>query len=125
MSATKQKKSPCSSCPFMAEGGDRKACFKPEALERTVIDYLEKGGIHPCHGDQEFMCAGYLSFAEQTLRAGAESLHMVRISERLGMFDWDLVDDELPVYQDIEEMLDSHCQRSFLSTSANEKEMIA
>ena len=63
--ATKQKKTPCSSCPFMAEGGDRSACFEPEALEKTVVDYLRNGNIHTCNSDQEYMCSGYLSFAEQ------------------------------------------------------------
>lgn len=121
--AAKQKRTPCPSCPFMAEGGDRTSCFKPEALEQTVVHYLRNGGIHPCHKNQEYMCAGYLSFAEQALPQGAVELQMVRISERLGMFDWGLVDDGLPVFESVEEMLENHAARSFLSSPAHEDEV--
>ena len=118
--ASRQKSKPCASCPWMAEGGDRSLCFDPDTLEKTVVEKMRNGGIHPCHANNEDMCAGYLSFAEHTLPAGAATLQMVRIGNRLGLIDYDLIDDTLPVYESVDEMLEDHERRCFMSVKVSE-----
>jgi Family of unknown function (DUF6283) len=110
MSATKQRKSACSSCPWIVDG-DRTCHFDPSVLKKTVVDAMNSGSIHPCHSGGEFMCSGYLAFAEKNLPAGVDSLQMVRISSRLGMFDYNLVNEELNVFSSVKAMLSDHKKR--------------
>lgn len=108
--ATKQRKSACSSCPWISDG-DRTVHFDPDILRRSVVDAMERGSIHPCHSGGEYMCSGYLAFAEKNLRGGADALQMVRISARLGMFDYGLVNTNLNVFKSIKAMLADHKKR--------------
>lgn len=108
--ATKQRKAACSSCPWVKDG-DRSVCFEPEALLRTVIDAMNHGNIHPCHSGKEYMCSGYLAFADMNLRGGVYGLQMVRIADRLGLFDKSMVNKSLNVFSSIKAMLSDHKKR--------------
>jgi hypothetical protein len=108
--ATKQRKSVCSSCPWIVDG-DRAVYFEPDALEKTVVDAMNRGNIHSCHSASEYMCSGFLAFAENNLHGGVDALQMVRISSRLGMFDYGLVNSELNVFPSIKSMLSDHKKR--------------
>lgn len=110
MDATKQRKMTCSSCPWIVDG-DRGLHFDPKVLEATVVKALQNGQIHSCHSSRNHMCSGYLAFAENNLRAGVDTLQMVRISARLGMFDYDLVNKDLNVFDSVKAMLKDHRQR--------------
>jgi len=109
--ATKQKRSACSSCPFRSDVTN--TCFPPEKLEETVLDYLDNGRIHPCHSNTDYMCSGYLRFADKYFESngGMFALQMVRISDRLGLFDETKVPTNINVFSDVSEMLDSHQER--------------
>jgi hypothetical protein len=109
--ATKQRKAACSSCPWVVDG-DRAVHFDPETLEKTIVDSLKRGNIHPCHSATEFMCSGYLAFAEASLPAGADSLQMVRIASRLRIFDYSMINKDLNVFASVKKMLADHKQRS-------------
>jgi hypothetical protein len=108
---TKQRKGACSTCPWVKDG-DRSKYFPPASLKKSVVDAMERGNIHPCHDNKDFMCSGYLSFAEQRLRGGVGALQMVRICGRLGMFDYDMVNTDLNVFGSIKEMLADHKARA-------------
>lgn len=110
MDATKQRKSACSSCPWIADG-DRELHFDPEVLKNTIVQEMVRGGIHPCHSSSEYMCSGYLAFAEKNLQFGVDTLQMVRISARLGVFDYDLVNKDLSVFKSVKAMLADHRRR--------------
>jgi hypothetical protein len=109
--ATKQRKAACSSCPWVVDG-DRAVHFDPETLEKTVVDSLRHGNIHSCHSATEFMCSGYLAFAEANLPGRAYSLQMVRIASRLGMFDHSIINKDLNVFASVKKMLADHKKRS-------------
>jgi Family of unknown function (DUF6283) len=108
---TKQRKGACSTCPWVKDG-DRTQYFPPAFLKRSVVHAMERGNIHPCHGNNEFMCSGYLSFAEQRLSSGVDTLQMVRIGGRLGVFDYDMVNTDLNVFGSVKEMLADHEERA-------------
>lgn len=110
MTATKQRESACSTCPWIKDG-DRTCHFDPSTLEKTVVAAMNAGNIHACHSAKEFMCSGYLAFAEKNLRAGVYQLQMVRISDRLGMFNYDLVNKELNTFPSVKAMLLDHKKR--------------
>lgn len=110
MDATKQRKASCSSCPWVIDG-DRSLHFDPNVLEKTVVRAMQNGELHSCHSSSEHICSGYLAFAENNLQAGVDTLQMVRISARLGMFDYDLVNKDLNVFSSVKAMLKDHSQR--------------
>lgn len=105
--ATKQRKASCASCPWVMDG-DRTCHFDPKVLKNTVVKEMEKGGIHPCHSNEEYMCSGYLAFAEKNLRYGVDSLQLVRIYGRLSGFDYEKVNKRLNVFSSVKEMLADH-----------------
>lgn len=110
MSATQQRKAACSSCPWV-KNNDRTVCFDPKDLERTVVDAMQRGNIHPCHSENDYMCSGYLAFAEKNLKGGANSLQMTRIAARLHMFNFKLINIDLDVFSSIKSMLSDHKKR--------------
>lgn len=114
-----QKVKACKSCPFVADG-DRSLCFDPNELRRTVVNHLDMGLVHPCHSDKNTLCAGYLSFAEQRLKGGAEALQMVQIAHRLGLLDFNKI-PILNVFPSIAAMLRDHTRRSGLTLKRAKK----
>ncbi|MEO0853444.1 MAG: hypothetical protein AAFY15_08080, partial [Cyanobacteria bacterium J06648_11] len=97
-------------CPWV-RNGDRSFSFEPVVLDKSVVDQMRNGYIHHCHSVDRYMCSGYLAFAEQNLDGGANSLQMVQIADRLGIFNWELLPDELNVFESFDEMLDDHAAR--------------
>lgn len=101
---------PCRDCPFRS---DRPFPLRPERGEEIAHALLSDGSFH-CHktvdysddepssvGAQE--CAGSLIILE---RMGAPH-QMMRIAERLGMYDHTKLDMDAPVYDDLDEWVDA------------------
>jgi Family of unknown function (DUF6283) len=109
-SCTKQRRSACSTCPWITDN-DLTQYFPPESLERSTVAEMQRGNIHPCHKAEEFMCSGYLAFAEKNLPFGVDSLGAVRVMERLGAFDRSLVNPDLKVFKSVKAMLKNHKMR--------------
>ena len=89
-------KRPCSSCPFLREGGVK--LRKSRIREIAGVMTSSRGGTFPCHKsvdytdggspgrpgqENEIHCAGALIFAEKHDRP----TQMMRIAERLGLYD--------------------------------------
>ena len=108
--ATKQRAAACASCPWIKDG-DRSVCFDPDVLSNTVVAAMQHGDTHDCHSAKEYLCSGYLAFAQANLRAGVYGLQMVRIADRLGLFDESLVNKELNVFPSVKAMLADHKRR--------------
>jgi hypothetical protein len=107
--AAKQRRKPCAACP-MIDIDDWNSCFPRQDLEDTLVANIEAGYVHPCHVDEEFACAGCLSFVKQHEPGGLMSKHVVRVAIDIGLFDPQLVED-LPVFSSIEAMLVEHDRR--------------
>lgn len=104
--------SPCDNCPFRSD-------VKPYIRAARVVEIrqsLERSEF-PCHktveydGDGESLrsrdeihCAGALILLE---REGQPS-QMMRISERLGMYDRSKLNMDAPVYESFEAMVKAH-----------------
>lgn len=107
-------KRPCPECPFRKEGGVR--------LTRGRIEEIGGGMLHdnsftfPCHktvdydaegegrrsSNDERHCAGALIFAEKN----GTSTQMMRITERLGMYDHTALEGHDDVWEDLDEWLE-------------------
>ena len=103
---------PCDNCPFrsdirpylrqarvrqiLSDLFDRQASF---ACHKTTIDDGEERAIAP---DSQ-QCAGAMILMEPDA-----STQMMRISERLGVYDRDKLDMNSPVYKSREEMIRAH-----------------
>lgn len=107
-------KRPCGNiCPFHREclpgwlGRDR---------AQEIADSLERSSF-PCHkttqfdeedevirGEEEMHCAGALIVQEKMDRPG----QMLRIGERLGLYDHRKLDMEAPIFDDLDEFVDHH-----------------
>lgn len=96
---------PCSNCPFRSD-------IEPYIMPDRVTE-IEEGldrGEFPCHktthgrAPVEVHCAGALILLEKLNRPS----QMMRISERLGLYDRSKLDMDAPVYEDFEEMYDAH-----------------
>jgi len=88
-------KAPCSDCPFLKKGGVRLTARRVEEIAGNILS--SQGGSFACHkttrysddtGDMERTeqsrhCAGALIFAEKN----RNSTQMMRIAERLGIYD--------------------------------------
>jgi hypothetical protein len=89
---------PCSDCPFLKEGGIPLTSARIKEIADMMLD--GQGGMFPCHKtttkeeqaqrgdhfiarDHHKHCAGALIFAEKNQTA----TQMMRICERLGMYD--------------------------------------
>lgn len=115
---------PCSNCPFRQ---DKPFYLDPERAEE-IADSLRRGAEFHCHktvhyeeerwdeyegeegmeayynplGDEQH-CAGALIIMEKN----GESSQMMRIAERLGVYDRKKLDMESPVYASLEEFIDA------------------
>lgn len=108
--ATQQKSTTCASCPLI-QSGDLSYCFDPNVLKTTVVEYINKGCLHPCHSQQQKMCAGYLSFVKQHIEGGIYSFPMARLAIALKLLNPLLIPD-LNTFGSVDEMLASHSQRN-------------
>lgn len=108
---------PCSSCPFLKEGGVRLTQARVEEIAGGMLS--TQGHTFACHktttssaDGMEMLetkdsrhCAGALIFAE----LNANATQMMRIAERLGMYDAEKVmadkDAVESVFSDLDEML--------------------
>lgn len=106
-------KKPCPHCPFRT---DIRPFITPERAE-DICQSLLSGRDFPCHkttGEDDEgettvesdskMCAGAMIMLEHMKRP----TQMMRISERLGHYDYSKLDMEAPVYKDTDEMIDRH-----------------
>jgi hypothetical protein len=115
--ATQQKSTACASCPLI-RSGDPSYCFDPNVLEKTVVEYLNKGCLHPCHSQQQKMCTGYLSFVKQHVEGGIYSFPMARLAIALKFLKPILIPN-LDTFESVEEMLKSHSRRNWRSSPVN------
>lgn len=106
---------PCDSCPFRSD-------ITPFILPESAEEILTGQGDFPCHKTTNFEddldgeaspcrdtsnehhCAGFLILLEKEGRPN----QMMRISERLGMYDPNKIDMDAPVYDSIEECIEAH-----------------
>lgn len=105
---------PCNNCPFR---NDITPFIRPERAE----EILTSQGDFPCHKttdietdddgetirsnqDCEHHCAGFLILLE---KEGVPN-QMMRISERLGMYDPSILDMDAPVYDSVSECVEAH-----------------
>lgn len=106
-------KKPCPHCPFRT---DIKTFITPERSE-DICQSLLSGQDFPCHkttGEDEEgettvesdskMCAGAMIMLEHMQRP----TQMMRISERLGLYDYKKLDMNSPIYEDTCDMIDRH-----------------
>lgn len=100
--------SPCDNCPFRRD-------VKPYIRPSRVVEIargLERAEF-PCHKtvnhehrdeSTEIHCAGALILLEKIQQPS----QMMRICERIGMYDASKLDMDAPVYDDFDEMLAAH-----------------
>lgn len=106
-------KKPCPQCPFRT---DIKPFITPERSE-DICESLLSGRDFPCHkttgSDDEGettvesnskMCAGAMIMLEHMKRP----TQMMRISERLGIYDYKKLEMSSPVYEHVHDMIDRH-----------------
>jgi hypothetical protein len=100
--------SPCDTCPFRR---DVHPFIRPDRV-LEIERGLERSEF-PCHKtvdhenrdeSTEIHCAGALILLEKMQRPS----QMMRISERLGLYDASKLDMDAPVYDDFNEMLAAH-----------------
>jgi hypothetical protein len=86
---------PCSNCPFLKEGGIKLRYERIEEISQMMLS--SQGGDFPCHKTTKYSeaqddrvatrkslhCAGALIYAEKQ----GTATQLMRISERLGMYD--------------------------------------
>lgn len=106
----RQKKTPCHSCPWL-KTSDPDSCFRPETLEKTVGIYLADGRVHPCHGNSEQFCVGYLSYAKYKKEDGLDGMPIATFGIRIGLIDPDAIEN-LDTFDTVSEMLADHQDRS-------------
>lgn len=108
---------PCPKCPFRTDFGPY---LRRERAE-DIADALEMGSTFTCHettvpddedeeglgmrdGPNAQMCAGAMIVLERMEMPN----QMMRISERLGLYDHRRLDMDAPVYDDLYEWVDAH-----------------
>lgn len=110
------KRTPCELCPFK-RGGLQLSKERAEELGGQIVDVGGNGGRpdFPCHKtateidgeyiatDKSVHCAGALIFAEKQ----DAPTQMMRIAERLGMYDRRKLDMDADVYDSLDEMIDA------------------
>jgi hypothetical protein len=77
----------------------------------TVGVYLEEGRIHPCHGQHDKFCVGYLSYAKYKKQGGLEAMPIASIGIQWGLIDTAAIDD-IDTFDTVSEMLADHQERS-------------
>jgi hypothetical protein len=107
-------KTPCAHCPFRKDI----APYLTSARVREIEDSLVRSEF-PCHKTTEHNDDGqYVSTRDEIHCAGAlilmekegRSSQMMRIAERLGMYDPTKLDMEAPVYDTFDEMADAQAE---------------
>ena len=103
---------PCKNCPFRT---DIKAYLKPQRVEEICDSLIYKQQSFPCHKTTKDddgntcetpnsqHCAGALIFLEKQDRPN----QMMRIAERLGLYNRHKLDMDAPVFDDEHEMIDA------------------
>jgi hypothetical protein len=106
---------PCSNCPFRK---DITPFLRPERvreIERSLVrsefpchktTKHDDDGEYVGHTDQEMHCAGALILKEKL----GQSSQMMRIAERLGMYDHTKLDMNAPVFDSFDEMYEAMCR---------------
>jgi hypothetical protein len=101
-------RSPCADCPFRKPSVLRLRPERIREIARAVAPRDGQGGEFPCHkttevggapSDAETQCAGALIFAEKHDRP----TQMMRIMERIGMYDRTALDSADLVWDDVQE----------------------
>lgn len=106
-------KKPCSNCPFRIRGGIR---LRPDRAEEIAYAAIANpGGTFPCHkttimvdddleeGPDTQYCAGALIFAHKL-----DSLNqMMRVAERLNLWDGRTMQDQDAVFDSLDEMFEA------------------
>lgn len=107
---------PCKNCPFRS---DIRGYLTQERAEE-IVDGLMRGGTFSCHKTNDFEegddgwtetveteksqhCAGALIFLEKNDAPN----QMMRIAERLGLYDRTKLDMDSPVFDDESEFVDA------------------
>lgn len=103
---------PCSNCPFRS---DKPFYLHPERVDE-IADSLERGESFSCHKHNDFdedgqavptqserECGGVMATLEREERPN----QMMRIAERLGMYNPANLDPNAPVFDSIEEWRDA------------------
>lgn len=98
----------CATCPWLTTS-DPKFYFKPEALQRTTVEYLQREQLHPCHSRSSTFCPGYLSFVHHR-QGGIDRLALGRMAIYLKLLSPDLI-PQLDTFETIEAMLQEHGER--------------
>ena len=117
--------SPCADCPFRS---DRAFPLAPGRVDEILDSIMDMDQSFPCHktvdyGAQdednpdaihvptegECHCGGALIFLEKHGRAN----QMMRICERLGMYDHTKLEMDAPVYDSREEMVEGTSEKNF------------
>jgi hypothetical protein len=102
---------PCSNCPFLKSGG---VMLRPSRV--AEIDHALIRSDFPCHqtvnydkrdSDKEAHCAGALIMMEKMGRPS----QLMRIFERLGMYDASKLNMDAPVFDDFEEMMEAQTMK--------------
>lgn len=89
-------KTPCKDCPFLV-GSSTNQTLREGRLEE-IVDGIRSDGTFQCHKTleeniEDQHCAGALVFIE---REGTPN-NMVRVAERLGLYDHKKLDMEAPI----------------------------
>jgi hypothetical protein len=101
---------PCAKCPFRHD-------IRGYLRSSRAREIAEQDGEFPCHettehdeeGEyvdtgEEKACAGFLIFREKMDQPN----QMMRITERLGMYDRTKLDMDAPVFDEVEAMVEHH-----------------
>lgn len=99
---------PCTDCPFRTDKPFFLATGRAEEIAEATSD--PGGGEFHCHKTTEetgtgkvAVCAGWLIVMEKSYGAN----QMMRISERLGMYDASRLDMDAPVYDSLEDFIEA------------------
>lgn len=100
---------PCVSCPFRREADHY---FEPSTLDQTVGKNLRSETyVHKCHKglgkSVETLCVGFLRF----VRDQDVPSQLTQVGVRMGVIDYDIISDNVPIATSWEEILEIHAQR--------------
>lgn len=107
-------KQPCENCPFRPDS--MKGWLGEERAEQIITSLTEQGQTFSCHKTNQFdddtgeacqegqHCAGALILLEKLEQPN----QMMRIAERLGMYDRTKLDMEAPVFDEPEDFIEHH-----------------
>ena len=108
-----ERTAPCKNCPFRS---DVKPFFTYARAVEITDSITHQQMTFPCHKTIDYddddghetkeaqHCAGALILLEKIEQPN----QMMRIAERLGMYDYKKLNMDAPVYEDVDEMLEAH-----------------